>query len=112
MTLGLATENTWDVPQLSASLSLTQAVVEALTDPGQDGQRDEVTKAGSDGRGYIIRVDASLLRTHDHTHHDDTFDGDTDNLPFSAAQYGYELQCLMTLWEITDCEMRINTLCL
>ena len=43
------------------SLSLTQAIVEALTDPGQDSQRDEVTEAGSNGRGYVIRVDAGLL---------------------------------------------------
>uniref|UniRef100_A0A3Q2TDM5 Uncharacterized protein n=1 Tax=Fundulus heteroclitus TaxID=8078 RepID=A0A3Q2TDM5_FUNHE len=39
----------------------TQASVEALADPGQDGQGYEVTEAGRDGRGYVVRVDASLF---------------------------------------------------
>lgn len=54
------------------SCSPTQALVEALANPGQDRQGYEVTKTGSNGCGYIVRVDARLLRTHDYAHHDDT----------------------------------------
>ena len=56
-----------------SSYSLTQALVEALTYPGQDSQGDEITKTGSNGCGYIVWVDASLFGTHNHTHHDDTW---------------------------------------
>lgn len=50
----------------------TQALVEPLTDPRQDSQSYEVTKAGSDGRSYVVWVDARLLGAHDNAHHDDT----------------------------------------
>lgn len=52
--------------------SLTQALVQALTYPGQDSQGYEVTKTGGNGSGYVVWVNARLLRTHDHPHHNDT----------------------------------------
>ena len=55
---------------------LTQAVVESLADPGQDGQGDEVTEAGGDGRSHVVGVDARLLGSHDHSHHDEAWDSD------------------------------------
>src|SRR4029434_6443511 len=48
----------------------TQAIVEPLANPCQDGQSDEVTKAGSDWRGNVVWVDARFLGTHDDPHHD------------------------------------------
>lgn len=55
---------------------LTQAVVESLADPGQDGQGDEVTEAGGDGRSHVVGVDARLLGAHDHSHHDEAWGSD------------------------------------
>lgn len=55
-----------------SSCSPTQALVEALAYPGQDRQGYEVTKTGSNGCGYVVWVDARLLRSHNYTHHDDT----------------------------------------
>lgn len=56
-----------------SSCSPTQALVEALAYPGQDCQGYEVTKTGSNGCGYVVRVDARLLRTHNYTNHDNTW---------------------------------------
>lgn len=52
------------IPRLqvvSEQLSHTQALVEALADPGQYSQGDEVSEAGSNGRGYIVWVNSRLL---------------------------------------------------
>lgn len=57
----------------------TQALVEALADPGQDGQRDEVTEAGGDGRGHVVGVDARLLGAHNDAHHDDACSGQRED---------------------------------
>lgn len=45
----------------SSTCSLTQALVQALTYPGQDSQSYKVTKTSSYGCGYIVWINASLL---------------------------------------------------
>lgn len=64
---------------------LTQAVVESLADPGQDGQGDEVTEAGSDRRGHVVWVDANPLGADDHSHHDDPWEKTTQSSQIQAT---------------------------
>lgn len=51
------------------SFILTHAVKKALTDDGEQSKCDEITKTGSEGRGYVVRVDAHLLGSNNHTNH-------------------------------------------
>ena len=44
----------------SAVSDLTFKPEEEAADPSQQREGDEVTQAGSDGRGHVVRVDAHL----------------------------------------------------
>lgn len=66
-------------------LIYTYAFVEPLAQAGQDGQGDEVTKAGSDGRGHVVWVDANPLGAGDHSHHDDPWEKTTQSSHIQAT---------------------------
>lgn len=53
----------------SAVNDLTFKPEEEAADPSQQREGDEVTQAGSDGRGHVVRVDAHLPGANDHSHH-------------------------------------------
>lgn len=52
---------------------LTSVTEEEAADPGQQRQSDEVSKAGGDGCGHIVRVDAHFPGTNDHCNHHQTW---------------------------------------
>lgn len=72
----------------------TQALVEPLTDPRQDSQSYEVTEAGSDGRSYVVWVDARLLGAHDNAHHDDTWQNTETMQSQSPTQVSVQFYCV------------------
>lgn len=49
--------------------SLTSVTEEEAADPSQQWQSDEVSQAGCDGRGHVIRVDAHFPGADYHRHH-------------------------------------------
>lgn len=60
-------------------LLLTSVTQKHAADPSEQIQRDEVPQAGSDGRGYIIRVDSHLPGSNNHPHHHQTCRRESDN---------------------------------
>lgn len=50
-------------------LYMTSVKEEETADPSEQRQSDEVSQAGSDGRGHVIWVDAHLPGADDHCHH-------------------------------------------
>lgn len=48
----------------------TQLLVQRRADARQQRQCDEVTQAGSDGRGHVVWIDAHFSGANDHTNHD------------------------------------------
>lgn len=46
-----------------------------LTEASQQGQCDEIPKAGSHGCGHVVRVDSQPLGADNHSHHKDTSKG-------------------------------------
>lgn len=52
-----------------AGAPLTSVLIEEAADTGQDGQSDEVSQAGSNGRGNVVGVDPKLpSANHDADH--------------------------------------------
>lgn len=51
---------------------LTYEGVEPLAEAGQQGESDEISKAGCHGCGHIIGVDAYPFGPKNHTHHNNT----------------------------------------
>lgn len=55
------------VPQRA---SLTQLLEESCADASQQGQSNQVSKAGSDGGGHVVWIDANLSGSDNHPDHD------------------------------------------
>lgn len=53
--------------------SLTEFLIQARTDASQQGQGDQVTKAGSNRGGHVVWVDANLPGRNDNPDHDKTW---------------------------------------
>lgn len=54
---------------------LTSVTEEEAADPSEQRQSDEISEAGSDGRGYVIWVDAHFPGANDHCYHHQTWQG-------------------------------------
>lgn len=58
---------------LGSAWPLTSVTEEEAADPGEQRQSDEVSEAGSDGRGHVIWVDAHFPGSNNHRHHHQTW---------------------------------------
>ena len=55
--------------------SLTSHSVEPIRDAGEEGEGDEVSEAGCNGRGHIVRVNVEELGDYHHSDHHTTQQG-------------------------------------
>lgn len=61
--------------QTTPTKPLTSRVVKTLRQQRQQAQRHQVSQAGCNGRGHVVRVDMEVMRADDDSDHDGAKDG-------------------------------------